>query len=101
MVEMIKFGAEWCGPCRMMKPAIASIREKYATDAEVNITDVDVDDNSEMSKEYGVRSIPMIVFLKDNVVSEKKVGVLSATEIERIIENLKTAEVTLGDKITL
>lgn len=96
MVEMIKFGAEWCGPCRMMKPAITSIQEKYAEDAEVKITNIDVDDNSEMSKEYGVRSIPMFVFLKDNVVSEKKVGVLPADEIERIIESLKSAEVTLG-----
>lgn len=96
MVEMIKFGAEWCGPCRMIKPAITSIQEKYAEDAEVKITDIDVDDNSEMSKEYGVRSIPMFVFLKDNVVSEKKVGVLPADEIERIIESLKSAEVTLG-----
>jgi len=96
MVEMIKFGAEWCGPCRMMKPAMVSIQEKYATDVEVKITDIDVDDNSALGKEYGVRSIPMIVFLKDNVVTEKKVGVLSATEIESIIENLKTAEVPLG-----
>ena len=96
MIEMIKFGAEWCGPCRMMKPTISRLQEKYAEDADVKITDIDVDANADMSKEYGVRSIPMIVFLKDNVVTEKKVGVLPADEIEKIIESLKSTEVTLG-----
>lgn len=96
MIEMIKFGAEWCGPCRMMKPTISRLQEKYAEDADVKITDIDVDSNPDISKEYGVRSIPMIVFLKDNVVTEKKVGVLPADEIEKIIESLKSTEVTLG-----
>ncbi len=96
MIEMIKFGAEWCGPCRMMKPTISRLQEKYANDDNVKITDIDVDANAEMGKEYGVRSIPMIVFLKDNEVIEKKVGVLPADEIEKIIESLKNTEVTLG-----
>jgi len=94
MIEVIKFGAEWCGPCRMMKPAISQIQEKYADDIEVKITDIDVDVNPELGKEYGVRNIPMIVFLKDNVITEKKVGVLSVTEIARIIEDLKSTGVT-------
>jgi thioredoxin 1 len=94
MSEVIRFGAEWCGPCRMMKPAISQIQEKYADDIEVKITDIDVDVNPELGKEYGVRNIPMIVFLKDNVITEKKVGVLSVTEIARIIEDLKSTGVT-------
>jgi thioredoxin 1 len=95
MIEMIKFGAEWCGPCRMMKPAISQIQEKYANDIEVKITDIDVDVNPELGTEYGVRSIPMIVFLKDNEVIQKKVGTVTANEIASIIEDLKGANVKI------
>lgn len=95
MIEMIKFGAEWCGPCRMMKPVISQIEEKYADDIEVKITNIDVDANPELGTEYGVRSIPMIVFLKDNEVIQKKVGTVSANEIARIIEDLRGANVIL------
>jgi thioredoxin 1 len=92
MVEMIKFGAEWCGPCRMIKPTVNKLMEKYNTDdSEVKITDVDVDKDAEAAKKYGVRSIPTMVFLKDGQEVIRKVGVLDEKQIEIAIQEASIA----------
>lgn len=92
MVEMIKFGAEWCGPCRMIKPTVNKLMEKYNTDdSEVKITDVDVDKDADAAKKYGVRSIPTMVFLKDGKEVIRKVGVLDEKQIEIAIQEASIA----------
>ncbi|NBC24563.1 MAG: thioredoxin, partial [Bacteroidetes bacterium] len=53
---MIDFWAEWCGPCKMIGPIVEELAEEY--DGKVNIGKVDVDQNSEVSMKYGIRSIP-------------------------------------------
>jgi len=94
MVEMIKFGAEWCGPCRMIKPTVNKLMEKYNTDgSEVKITDVDVDADASIASKYGVRSIPTMVFLRDGKEVIRKVGVLDESQIENIIKEASAASV--------
>ena len=71
MIEVIKFGAEWCSPCSAIAPTI------------------EIDENPELSGKYKIKSIPTIVFIKDNEVVEKKSGVLNEAQIEEIIKSLK------------
>lgn len=93
MVEMIKFGAEWCGPCRMVKPTVAKLMEKYNTEGStIKITDVDVDAQSDAAKQYGVRSIPTMIFLKDGKEFSRKVGVMGEEQIELIIKEMSNSE---------
>jgi thioredoxin 1 len=93
MIEMIKFGAEWCGPCRMVKPLVSALQEKYnVKGSSIKITDIDVDNNGEVAVKYGIKSIPSFVFLYDNELIEKKVGVLAEKEIESILEGLRKIE---------
>jgi len=91
MVEMIKFGAGWCGPCRMIKPTVDKLIEKYNTDgSDVKITDVDVDAESDVAQQYKVRSIPTMIFLKDGKEVSRKVGVLDEGQIENMLKEAAT-----------
>lgn len=82
MKQIIKFGAEWCGPCKAMKPQIEKFRELIQdSDVEVLEFDIDVEENSIISMEYGVRSIPYTVFLEDGKVKKSLVGMKTSVEL--------------------
>jgi thioredoxin 1 len=90
MVEVLKFGASWCGPCRVMEPTIKKLEEKYNVEgSDIKITDIDVDSDKREAVKYGVRSVPTIIFLKDDDVKERLVGVRTENEIEGVLESLK------------
>ncbi len=77
---IVDFWATWCGPCRMVAPAI----EALATDFEGKavVTKVDVDNNNESAAAYGVRNIPTILFFKGGEVVDKHVGVATKDVLE-------------------
>lgn len=83
---IIDFWAPWCGPCKVIGPIIEKLSEKYAD--KVTISKVDVDENDELAKTYGIRNIPTILFLKNGEVVDKSVGAVSESKIEEKIENL-------------
>lgn len=70
-VTVVDFWAVWCGPCKMIGPIIDEIGEKYE---QVKVGKLDVDNNPETAMEYGIRSIPTILFMKDGKVIDKHVG---------------------------
>jgi thioredoxin 1 len=89
MIEVIKFGADWCGPCKMMAPAMNKLKEKYNIEgSEIQITDIDVDMNPEMASLHKIKNIPVTVFKTDGVEIKKVVGVLSIDKIEEHINEL-------------
>jgi len=85
-ITIIDFWAEWCGPCRMLGPIINDVAEK---NNDVLVGKVNVDDNSDLSVEYGVRNIPTLVFVKNGKVAGRLVGVSSAVQIQKVIDSLK------------
>jgi len=85
-IAVIDFWAEWCGPCRVLGPIVDEVAKN---NPQVLIGKVDVDENSDLAQEYSVRGIPTLVFLKNGAVSEKLVGVVSATKIQEVIDSLK------------
>lgn len=86
MNKVIKFGAEWCGPCRAMKPQFKKFQEEVK-DLNVEVLDVDIDKNYEYSEQYGVRSIPLTLFIKDGEVAESVNGYISS---EKLLDLYKT-----------
>ena len=89
MIKVIKFGADWCGPCRVLEPTIILLKEKYNVDGSgVEIVSADVDVDFEISEKYNIRNVPTIIFLKDNEVVEKIVGVKQPSDIENKIKSL-------------
>ena len=71
-LTVVDFWAEWCGPCRAIGPVIDELSKEY--DGKVNIGKVNVDENSQVSMNYGITSIPAILFIKGGEVVDKLVG---------------------------
>lgn len=71
-LSVIDFWAEWCGPCRAIGPVIEELSKEY--DGRVNIGKVNVDHNPQLSVNFGVTSIPAILFIKEGKVVDKLVG---------------------------
>ena len=69
---IIDFWAEWCGPCRMIGPVIEEMHQEY--EGRALICKVNVDHNMGVSAQFGVRSIPTILFIKNGEVVDKSVG---------------------------
>ena len=69
---LVDFWAEWCGPCRAIGPVIEELAKEY--DGTVNVGKVNVDHNPQISMNYGITSIPAILFVKGGQVVDKLVG---------------------------
>jgi thioredoxin 1 len=81
---LVDFWAEWCGPCRMLGPILDQLAAEKG-DA-IKVIKVNVDESPELSKQYGVRSIPMLLFIKGGEVKETVVGVQSKDALARKLE---------------
>jgi thioredoxin 1 len=69
---VVDFWAEWCGPCKMIAPALEEISDEMA--GQVKITKLNIDENQDMAMKYGVRSIPMLILFKDGEPAASQVG---------------------------
>ncbi|MCR5520158.1 MAG: thioredoxin [Bacteroidales bacterium] len=85
-VALVDLWAAWCGPCRMLSPTVDDIAEEF--EGRVAVAKCNVDDNDELAAQFGVRSIPTLLFFKDGQLADKTVGLVSKQEIETIINNL-------------
>lgn len=70
---LVDFWATWCGPCRMLAPIIEELAQDF--DGKVVVGKVDVDNNQQVSMEYGIRNIPTVLIFKNGEVVDKIVGV--------------------------
>ena len=69
---VIDFWAPWCGPCIALGPTIDALSKEY--EGKVNVGKVNVDENPELSVNFGITSIPCVLFIKDGKVVDKQVG---------------------------
>ncbi|MDO5571205.1 MAG: thioredoxin [Bacteroidales bacterium] len=83
---VIDFWAEWCGPCRMVSPIIEELASEY--DGKVEIGKYNVDEENDLSAEYGIRNIPTILFFKDGKLVDKQVGATQKGALKAKIDAL-------------
>ncbi len=83
---LVDFWAEWCGPCKMIAPAL----EEIATDkaGKLIIAKLNIDDNPQTPAKYGVRGIPTLMIFKDGQVAATKVGALAKTQLEQWVNSV-------------
>ena len=81
---LVDFWAVWCGPCKMIAPIIDELAGEY--EGKIKIGKVNVDDNPKVSSQYGVMSIPTLLFIKDGKVVEQLVGALNKSELRKKIQ---------------
>ena len=83
-ITMVDFWASWCGPCRMLAPVIDDLAGKYEDKAVIG--KVNVDDEQALAMQYGVMSIPTVIFFKDGKELDRKVGVMPAEAYTAILD---------------
>ena len=86
-LTVIDFWAEWCGPCRAIGPVIEELSKEYA--GVVNIGKLNVDHNPQVSMDYGITSIPAILFVKGGQIVDKLVGAQPKSNFVKKIEQHK------------
>ncbi len=86
-LSVVDFWAEWCGPCRAIGPVIEELSKEY--EGKVKIGKVNVDHNPQISMNYGITSIPAILFIKGGQVVDKLVGAQPKAVFVKKIDSLK------------
>ncbi len=76
---VIDFWAEWCGPCKMIAPALEEISSEMG--GKVKIAKVNIDENPELATQYGVRSIPTLLIFKDGEIVANKIGAAPKSQL--------------------
>jgi thioredoxin 1 len=84
---LVDFWAEWCGPCKMIAPAVVELAKEY--EGRAKVVKLDVDSNYQTAGAYDVRSIPTLLFFKNGKVVDKIVGAVPKQKLkERMEANL-------------
>lgn len=81
---LIKFSANWCAPCKAIAPTVKAVVNVYD---DVELLEVDVDEEKDLSANYGVRAIPTLVLVKNGQESGRLVGACSAEEIRKLLSS--------------
>ena len=76
---VVDFFATWCGPCKKLSPTLDEVSEELGE--QVNIVKVDVDESEDLAMNYGIRSVPTVLFFKNGQQVDKFVGALPKSEI--------------------
>lgn len=85
---LVDFYADWCGPCRAMKPVLEDLKAELGE--QVSIFKIDVDKNPLISEQYGIRSIPTLILFKKGSPVWRKSGVASSTELQGVINQFQS-----------
>jgi thioredoxin 1 len=82
---VVDFWAEWCGPCKMIAPALEEISSEL--NGKVKIAKLNIDENPDLAAQYGVRSIPTLALFKNGQVADIKVGAAPKTALNAWISS--------------
>ena len=82
-VEVLKFSATWCGPCRVLAQTLKDVE---------GITNIDIDKDRETPAKYGIRSVPTMVFLKDGVEVHRQSGNMPLQMYQQILTEINDSK---------
>jgi thioredoxin 1 len=83
---VVDFWAEWCGPCKMLGPVLDELGGEY--DGRVRIGKVNIDENQALAGQYGIQSIPTLLFFSKGQVTEQVIGLRSKRDLKTRMDQL-------------
>ena len=83
-LAMVDFWADWCGPCKMLSPAVESLAAKYGD--QVLVGKINVDEEMELAVKFGISSIPTLIVMKDGALTATLVGYRPKADIEKLLQ---------------
>ncbi len=83
---LVDFWADWCGPCKMIAPALEEISNELADSVE--IVKVDIMENTDTASQFGVQSIPLMILFKDGKPVAQKLGAAPKTQLKSWLESV-------------
>jgi thioredoxin 1 len=81
---LVDYWAEWCGPCKAIAPILDELSKEYS--GKVNIVKVNVDDNIDVPRKYGIRGIPTLMLFKSGAPAATQVGALSKGQLKAFLD---------------
>ena len=82
---LVDYWAEWCGPCKMIAPALEDVAKAYA--GRLTVAKLDIDANPATTSKYGIRGIPTLLLFKGGQVAAQKVGALSKSQLTAFVDS--------------
>jgi thioredoxin 1 len=83
---LVDFWAEWCGPCKMIAPALEELSDEMG--GRVTVAKINIDENPQTPMKYGVRGIPTLILFKDGQVAATKIGALPKSKLYEWVESV-------------
>ncbi|MCX7285366.1 MAG: thioredoxin [Novosphingobium sp.] len=83
---LVDFWADWCGPCKMIAPALEEISEELSD--QVDIVKVDIMENTDIASQFGVQSIPLLILFKDGKPVAQKLGAAPKSQLKGWLEGV-------------
>ena len=81
-MKILKFYADWCGPCKMLSKIIESIKEEIPFEVE----EIDADNNAEMAKKYNIRGLPTMIIVDGETEVKRNVGNMTADQVKEFVK---------------
>jgi thioredoxin 1 len=82
---LVDYWAEWCGPCKMIAPALDQIASEYA--GRLKVAKLNIDENQSTPPKYGIRGIPTLMLFKNGNLEATKVGAVSKSQLAAFIDS--------------
>jgi len=85
MPVLVDYWAEWCGPCKAVAPVLDEVAKEYQ--GKLKVAKLNVDENQEIPKKYGIRGIPTLMLFKNGNIEATKVGAVSKSQLTAFIDS--------------